>query len=56
MTSLDLRRLKLLPMGLALGLACTPMLARAQADGTPGNPPGTAAGRALNRAATPATR
>ena len=48
MTSLDLRRL--LPVTLALGLACTPLLAQAQADGTPGNPPGTALGRAVDRA------
>jgi hypothetical protein len=37
-------------MTLAAGLAVTPMLAWAQADGTPGNPAGTALGRALDRA------
>lgn len=39
-----------LPMTLAAGLVVAPMLAFAQADGTPGNPPGTAASRAIDRA------
>lgn len=50
MTSLNLRRLNLLPIGLALGLAGAPLTAQAQADGTTGNPPGTALGRAMDRA------
>lgn len=40
----------LLPITLAAGLVVAPMLAFAQADGTPGNPPGTAASRAIDRA------
>ncbi len=40
----------LLPMTLAAGLVVAPMLAFAQADGTPGNPPSTAVGRAVDRA------
>lgn len=40
----------LLPMTLAAGLIVAPMLAFAQADGTPGNPPSTATGRAVDRA------
>ncbi len=40
----------LLPMTLAAGLIMTPLLAFAQADGTPGNPPSTAVGRAVDRA------
>jgi hypothetical protein len=38
---------------IAIGLAATALLAGpalAQRDGTPGNPPGTAAGRAVDRA------
>ena len=35
---------------LTAGLIAAPGLAFAQADGTPGNPPGTAAGRAVDRA------
>lgn len=40
----------ILPMTLAAGLVVAPMLAFAQADGTPGNPPSTALGRAADRA------
>lgn len=40
----------LLPMTLAAGLVVAPMLAFAQADGTPGNPPSTALGRTVDRA------
>ncbi|TCH99553.1 PRC-barrel domain containing protein [Roseococcus sp. SYP-B2431] len=40
----------LLPMTLAAGLVVAPMLAFAQADGTPGNPPSTMTGRAIDRA------
>lgn len=40
----------LLPMTLAAGLVVAPMLAFAQADGTPGNPPSTVTGRAADRA------
>ena len=43
-------RLALFPVALAAGLFVAPMLAQAQRDGTPGNPPGTAVGRALDRA------
>jgi hypothetical protein len=50
MTLRDIRPLKLLPLGLAAGLAFAPMIASAQRDGTPGNPPGTAAGRAIDGA------
>ncbi len=48
MTAFHRHPRNLLSMTLAAGLAVTPMLAWAQADGTPGNPPGTA----LDRAAT----
>jgi sporulation protein YlmC with PRC-barrel domain len=41
---------KLLPMTLAAGMVVAPMLAFAQADGTPGNPPSTALGRTVDRA------
>lgn len=41
---------QLVAMTLAAGLVAAPTLAFAQADGTPGNPPGTAAGRAIDRA------
>ena len=41
-------RLNMLPLGLAAGLAFAPMMASAQRDGTPGNPPGTATGRAVD--------
>ncbi|MBX9748116.1 MAG: PRC-barrel domain-containing protein [Roseococcus sp.] len=54
MTSPDARRLNRLRITLAAGLALMPLvapnLAQAQADGTPGNPPGTALGRAADRA------
>ncbi|WP_421993265.1 PRC-barrel domain-containing protein [Roseococcus sp.] len=40
----------ILPMTLAAGLIVAPMTAFAQADGTPGNPAGTAASRAIDRA------
>ncbi len=40
-------------MMMAAGLLAVPTLAFGQADGTPGNPPGTAAGRALARATGP---
>lgn len=40
----------LIPMTLAAGMVVAPMLAFAQADGTPGNPPSTATGRAIDRA------
>jgi hypothetical protein len=43
------RRPHLLPIALAMGVALTPMLALAQADGTPGNPAGTALSRTLDR-------
>ena len=49
----DTQRLSLLTVAVAAGLIAAPMLAFAQADGTPGNPPGTAAGRAIDRATTP---
>ncbi|MDB5415003.1 MAG: hypothetical protein JWR10_3338 [Rubritepida sp.] len=45
-----MKRNSLIPMTLAAGLAVAPMLAFAQADGTPGNPPSTALGRAVDRA------
>jgi hypothetical protein len=41
---------KLIPMTLAAGMVVAPMLAFAQADGTPGNPPSTVTGRAIDRA------
>nr|WP_314074519.1 PRC-barrel domain-containing protein [uncultured Roseococcus sp.] len=41
---------QLVPMTLAAGLVALPLLAFAQADGTPGNPPSTAVGRAIDRA------
>ncbi|UPY36520.1 PRC-barrel domain-containing protein [Sediminicoccus sp. KRV36] len=50
MTSPDTRRLNLLPVTLAAAMALTPMLANAQADGTPGNPASTAIGRTIDRA------
>ena len=37
-------------MALAAGLLVLPIAAQAQRDGTPGNPPGTAVGRAIDRA------
>ena len=40
----------LLPMTLAAGLVVAPVMAFAQADGTPGNPPSTALGRTVDRA------
>lgn len=40
----------LLAMTIAAGLVASPALVLAQADGTPGNPPGTAASRALDAA------
>jgi sporulation protein YlmC with PRC-barrel domain len=43
-------RLNILPMTVCAGLLAAPILAFAQADGTPGNPPGTAVGRAIDRA------
>ena len=45
-------RLKLLPMTLTAAILVLPVLVMAQtpADGTPGNPPGTAVGRAVDRA------
>jgi len=45
-------RLKLLPMTLTAAVLVLPGLAMAQTqtDGTPGNPPGTAVGRAVDRA------
>jgi hypothetical protein len=43
-------RLNILPMTVCAGLVALPVLAFAQADGTPGNPPGTAVGRAIDRA------
>jgi len=46
----------LMPMALAAGLLVLPLAAQAQRDGTPGNPPGTAVGRALDNATgTPTT-
>jgi len=46
----------LMPLALAAGLMVFPLAATAQRDGTPGNPPGTAAGRALDNATgTPTT-
>ncbi|MEI6160282.1 MAG: PRC-barrel domain-containing protein [Roseococcus sp.] len=50
MTTNDTRRMNLLPLTLAAGLSVIPMLAWAQADGTPGNPAGTSLSRTLDRA------
>ncbi|WP_424812663.1 PRC-barrel domain-containing protein [Roseococcus sp. YIM B11640] len=44
------RNRTLLPAALAAGLIVAPMMAFAQADGAPGNPPGTATSRAIDRA------